>query len=212
MADPVHGTLRVMGVTDPAGHTVSTRYRLQGMVSAEGVTPTPVEHTGKATGGSWPWPGTNLPVLVDRRDPTRFRILWDEIPASRDASLHQAQRLAHQMRSGQQQPSQPADVTPLEPSVPSSLLLTGERARATVISAGEVAAPTGAPPPEAGVYEISLDLTQSDRSRRQVSIKIGFSTAEGRDRIARVGAELPVRIDPNDPSRVVLDTVELGFG
>src|SRR5579862_4790294 len=68
---PERGTLRVTGVHE--GHSHS---RISGVITSPGIRPTRVEHKiderGRVTNGQ------DLPVLVDRADPSRFVILWDE--------------------------------------------------------------------------------------------------------------------------------------
>ncbi len=78
MVDPVPGEFRVTG--DYFAHPSSSSFRqmLTGVVTGPGIAPTPGEHlddeSGRRIGHDV------LPILVDRADPTRFLILWDEIP------------------------------------------------------------------------------------------------------------------------------------
>ena len=74
MKMPERGTLRVTGVHE--GHSHS---RISGVITSPGIRPTRVDHKidktderGRVTNGQ------DLPVLVDRADPSRFVILWDE--------------------------------------------------------------------------------------------------------------------------------------
>jgi hypothetical protein len=79
MRDPVRGTLVVTSAStiDPA--TRSRVYRLHGVVHADGLVATSVAHAGVASAGRWPRSGGRLPVVVDRADPTRLKVLWDEV-------------------------------------------------------------------------------------------------------------------------------------
>jgi hypothetical protein len=76
MRDPVRGVLRVTGFDDqhpgsPPG------MRITGMLVAPGIPATPAEHEVDAPGRR-PARG-ELPVLIDRSDPSRFTILWSEV-------------------------------------------------------------------------------------------------------------------------------------
>lgn len=98
MKDPVRGTLHVSACT-PAPHTAtSANFALNGIVSAGGIMPTAVEHEGVAKTRKWPRPGQILPITVDRADPTRIRIEWDEVPDSWDTARQQAEQQAESMR------------------------------------------------------------------------------------------------------------------
>ena len=48
-------------------------------VYVEGRDPYRVKHGCMVRAGKHPWPGTTLPVEVDREKPERLRVLWDEV-------------------------------------------------------------------------------------------------------------------------------------
>jgi hypothetical protein len=78
MKQPERGVLRVSGIHhsfSSSGHVVT------GVITAPGIPDTPVEHKVDDHGR---WTGIQeVPVLVDRADPSKFVILWDEVqPAS----------------------------------------------------------------------------------------------------------------------------------
>lgn len=78
------------------------------MVTGPGIPPTPGEHLDDAQGR---YIGHDaLPALIDRSDPTRFVILWDEIPAPdfRAEAREQARQAAAGMRDGTPAPGAPA--------------------------------------------------------------------------------------------------------
>jgi hypothetical protein len=69
---PERGTLRVTGVHD--GHSHET---ITGVVTVPGISPRRVEHkTGERGRVAI---GQDLPVVVDRADPSRLVILWEEV-------------------------------------------------------------------------------------------------------------------------------------
>ena len=76
------------------------RETLTGVVTGPGIPPTPGEHPddhrGRGIGHDV------LPVLVDRTDPTRFVIRWDELPVPdfRAQAREQARQAADGMRQG----------------------------------------------------------------------------------------------------------------
>lgn len=98
MKDPVSGIFRVSDWYD--GHPSSSPpgTRLTGVIIADGLAPTPAEapadHHGK-------WVGRNeLPITVDRTDPSNFRIEWDQVikqdwrASAQQRALDEATKLA----------------------------------------------------------------------------------------------------------------------
>jgi len=104
MADPVPGTLLVTAATMPSRNSAYHRTRITGVISGEGFEPTAVRFGGLIKTSFWPSPGKRLPVTVDRADPTKFAILWDQIATSADAALDNAEALAAAMRARQDEP------------------------------------------------------------------------------------------------------------
>ncbi len=98
MTDPVRGTLHVSACTMPAEDSTSGNYNLDGVVSADGILPTAVNHSGLAKVRKWPAAGQDLPVTVDRADPTSLRIEWDEVPTGDERGAAAAALLAERMR------------------------------------------------------------------------------------------------------------------
>jgi hypothetical protein len=91
MSDPVQGTALVANVNDWLLET-RTPYTLRTtlVVEADGVPKTTVEHseTVNASTGThldkWPAQGDTIPVTIDRADPTRVQIEWDEMRGQSD--------------------------------------------------------------------------------------------------------------------------------
>lgn len=93
MQDPVRGTALVVDVNDWLLET-SRPYTLRAtlVVEAEGVPRTTVEHSETVHVGTytldldkWPAQGDTIPVTIDRADPSRVRIEWDDVPGKSDA-------------------------------------------------------------------------------------------------------------------------------
>ena len=285
LSDPVQGALQVTGASSAPMDSVYGVCRLHGVITAPGLAPTPIEHRLTAPVKKWPYPGSQLPVTVDRADPTRLQVDWDAVPTGGALAAAQAEQLAQQMRATATPPrtvppdatgpgSPPADsVTTTRPdgtritvttsgfdlaSLPpdvaaqvegamrqafdmagdltgpvvigapgrpapgapgggltpeqSAQLLTtggGEEAAAVVVAAHEIVRPAGLPTAPGGLVDITLDITRRDGSGYTAVTRIGFRTPERRAQVATVGTRLTVRIDPADPSRVVIDTSKL---
>jgi hypothetical protein len=97
MKDPVRGVFRVTGFYDAHPSSSPPGTRITGVIVAPGMPATPAEHKVDSRGR---WADSHeLPVLVDRSDPSRFVVLWDEVkPVSwqdreRQAAQAEADRL-----------------------------------------------------------------------------------------------------------------------
>lgn len=101
MADPVPGTMLVTAASMPSRNAVFHMSRITGVISAEGVAPTAVQFGGLIRTSLWPSPGKQIPVIVDRADPQKFAIQWDQIGSSQASALGQAEALAAAMRAKQ---------------------------------------------------------------------------------------------------------------
>jgi hypothetical protein len=77
MQDPVSGVFRVADWYDARPRSTSKDTRLTGVIVADGVPPTtaevPIDNHGKWVNKS------ELPITVDRADPTNFRVEWDQV-------------------------------------------------------------------------------------------------------------------------------------
>ena len=101
MADPVPGTFLVTAAAMPSRNALFHMTRITGVVSAEGVAPTAVQYSGLIRTALWPSPGKQLPVIVDRADPRKFAIQWDQAGTAEASALGQAQALAAAMQAKQ---------------------------------------------------------------------------------------------------------------
>ena len=81
MEDPVRGTAKVLYALDRRNvQALITRCEMRLSVSAEGLEPTTVSWKGMVKIHKWPRRGVVLPVTVDRANPERLEIDWDEAP------------------------------------------------------------------------------------------------------------------------------------
>lgn len=196
MVDPADGVLQVTGCNLPGDDSVYSTYRVNGVVSAPGLPPTPVEVRGIAPTSKWPMPGQQLPVRVDRASPSRLKIQWDQVGTGRQAAAERAEQLAAQLRAG----SSGGPVAPGQ----------WESASAVVTGSREVPASAAGPVPPGGVVELSLEVTRTNGASYPARTNAAFSTPRHRDQATAVGTQLPVRVDPTDPTRVTVDPAALG--
>ena len=88
------------------------------------------------------------------------------------------------------------------------LLATGNQATAVLLGVADVPVPQVAlPGPTASLCDLTLRVTGSDGTTYETVTRLGFRNAQRRAAIAVIGATLPVRIDPADRTRVVVDSV-----
>lgn len=102
MRDPVRGVFRVTGFYDAHPSSSPPGTRMTGVIIAPGIPATPAEHKVDERGR---WAShQELPVLVDRSDPTRFAILWSEVQqvSWRDTEMNSAQAEAGRINAAQQ--------------------------------------------------------------------------------------------------------------
>ena len=101
MTDPVPGSFLVTAAAMPSRRAVWHMTRITGVIAADGVEPTAVQYSGLIRTSLWPSPGKSLPVIVDRADPRKFAIQWDQIRAGGEQALDRAEALAAAMRARQ---------------------------------------------------------------------------------------------------------------
>ena len=85
MQDPVTGTARVIdndGMHSLPGQAIHCPLDL--MVEAEGMPAYMVHIRVRPKTGKWPEINQLLPVVLDRSNPTRVEIVWDQVPSLQD--------------------------------------------------------------------------------------------------------------------------------
>jgi hypothetical protein len=100
MKDGVDGTLKVVGITMPSSEATDCNYRMDAVVSADGLAPTAIVHHGYCSVSKWPYQGQELAVKVDRANPQHVVIDFGKVAKGRDVARNAAEQLAEQMRSG----------------------------------------------------------------------------------------------------------------
>ncbi len=158
MKDPVDGTAQVVGSTQPPDNATSSNVNLNLVVQAEGVPATSVELSCIAPAKKWPWPGTTLPVTIDRADPTRVRVRWDDVPEAGDVAQQQAEALAAQLNQGSPQAvAGGADVSGIVDAIQQAM----PGAQVNVGGTGEQGAPPAAADDHVGQLERLAKLRDS---------------------------------------------------
>ena len=98
MQDPVRGEAEVVACSDYHGEGIKQSCTMELVIHGDGVPPTRHQHLGLVHRYKWPAPGMTLPVTVDRADPAKMLILWDEVQDSRERDAQAAEALAARMR------------------------------------------------------------------------------------------------------------------
>jgi Short C-terminal domain len=101
MKDPVDVDAQVVSTTAaPDGATHGTAV-MNLVVQPPGMEAQSIECTSvPAPVAKWPTPGQTLPVTVDRADPSRCKVRWDDVPEWDDMAKQQAAQLAARMNQG----------------------------------------------------------------------------------------------------------------
>jgi hypothetical protein len=239
MTDPVDGSLRLTSCSVGASDAAYSNCRMQGVVSAPGLAPTAVEHLCTAPAKKWPQPGQSLPVRVDRADPTRLQVRWDDLPTNRELGRQSARQQADQLAAAQsayqgaQSAGQGAQAPPRAEvfGAPGRTLpgtagggFTPEQASAavggnhaglqpttaTVLAVYDVPVPAGMPGGgPAGVADLTLDV-HLPGGGYSTTMRIAFSTPDKRARVATPGVTLPVLVNPAARDQIAIDTARLG--
>lgn len=95
LKDPVRATAQVVAASNPPGNAAYAPIHLNLVVHADGAAPVPVEVRQRAARcKKFPVPGQQIPVEVERGDPTSVRVLWDELPTREELARDHAARVA----------------------------------------------------------------------------------------------------------------------
>ncbi|HVV21781.1 MAG TPA: hypothetical protein VHF06_20270 [Pseudonocardiaceae bacterium] len=193
MKDPVSGVFKVADWYDTHPHGSPSGTTLTGVLVADGVAPTPAEAPADHHGT---WVGRQeLPVTVDRADPSIFRIEWDHVARDdpREAARHRAAEVAATLAAAKLSAGQ----------VGHTVAATG------VVTAVYDVVPQMPLPAGMSQTDLTLDVSRTDGSTYAVTTRMGFRSPERRTAIAAIGTRLPVLVDPTNPGRVTIDVAKL---
>jgi hypothetical protein len=234
ITNPVRGQLQVVACSpfpDAGGELILfPRCEIDGVITAERLVPTAVHYGGhEVPKAKWPRPGMVLPVTVDIADVRQFRIEWDQVPTGREVAENLAKHLRAEQRGEPhadtsadrafprvwrevKHASSPELVNGLTPQQ-TELALSGAAAAlglvatsAKVLSAHE-AGPSSAP---GGTWDISVRVTDPNgRQDWDAVTRMSFSSSERREKRTAAGLELPVLVDPDNHTRIIVDVARL---
>jgi hypothetical protein len=113
----------------------------------------------------WPQAGMVLPIEASQKDPTRFKILWDEMASHHDSVAAQAQQLAAQMNQGPVPPAgfpgtavgQPVVMVDGRPATPAEIQAYEAQTGLDLDGDGRIAG--GQPAPPGGIASIIAAAT-----------------------------------------------------
>ena len=109
--DPIRGSAQIVSSTQAPQGATSGNCRMHLVVSVPGHQAFAVDDSFLIRVKKWPHAGQTLPIEASRSNPTKFKILWDEIPTWRDTASSQAAQIAAAMN---QQPP-PGEAGPQYP-------------------------------------------------------------------------------------------------
>lgn len=100
MKDPVQGTAQVVSSSN-APRSTHGNCHMTLVVTAPGVEPFSVKHHALVVPTDrWPWPGMSIPVTVDRANPEKVDIDWDEVPRVGDTAMDEADAMVEALKQG----------------------------------------------------------------------------------------------------------------
>lgn len=235
ITNPVRGQLQIVACSpfpDTGGEVIlSPKCEIDGVISAERLVPTAVHYSGHdVRKAKWPRPGMVLPVTVDIADPKQFRIEWDQVPTGQEAAENLASRLrAEQLNEPQADApdddafprvwrevkyseASPALVNGLTPQQAEFALSGAAAALGLVPTSAKVLAAQEAGPSSApgGTWDITVQVTDPNGGADwQAVTRMSFSSPQRREMRTATGNELPVLVDPDIHSRIIVDVARL---
>ena len=217
MRDPVTGTAEVVTVGLSSSGGGSQRCAMDLMVQAAGVAAHLVHVTKWVSTGKWPAENQVLPVLVDRADPERVKVLWDEVPSLQDKfEAREAERLqAAQRRQasgstvltarGESPPGTDLPRAVAFQAAPGSgsaadVLAQGAACRAVIDQSQDM----GLRNPD-GVPMCAFTLTVSGDGTAPYQIQVANPVPPERQSLVFPGSDLPAKVLTDNPNAVVID-------
>ncbi|BBZ26351.1 hypothetical protein MMAD_06460 [Mycolicibacterium madagascariense] len=146
-------------------------------------------------------PGEADPLGIAATDPAVADTLAQQLgaalgtPISLDVDLDGVRKTVHAGGGGHLTSAEAAE-----------LLRTGIPATAVITGASRVPLPAAMlPGSEASLWDLELRVRRSDGTSFHASNRTAYRTEARRNALGAVGLTIPVRIDPNDESRVAVD-------
>jgi hypothetical protein len=98
MDDQAEGSARVIARSDHSGRGIKEICTLHLVVQADGIEPTAIEISPLVHRDRWPDPDMELPVTVDRANPARVEITWEQVPSVTERRRQSAEAAAEAIR------------------------------------------------------------------------------------------------------------------
>lgn len=163
--DPVRGSAQVVSTTRAPHAATSGTCRMNLVVSVPGSPSFPVDDSFIVSVARWPHPGMVLPIEASQKDPTRFKILWDEMASHHDSAAAQAHQLAAQINQGPVPPAgfpvtavgQPVVMVDGRPATPEEIQAYEAQTGLDLDGDGRIAG--GQPAPPGGIASIIAAAT-----------------------------------------------------
>ena len=97
--DPVRGTAHVVSISAPSREASSFNCDMSLTVAPEGMEPYAMRYSCFVSAKKYPGPGATLPVTVDRHNPDRLRIEWDEVQTGAESGMEAAEQMAEMLKA-----------------------------------------------------------------------------------------------------------------
>lgn len=94
----VPGRFKVTSASRPAFGSRGSSGWWTGVLSGEGIDPTPLTHHGIAPTATWPQPGQTIAVTFVPSDLTLIEFNWTSSPSAEAIGLDEARKLAEDMK------------------------------------------------------------------------------------------------------------------
>lgn len=95
ISDPVQGAAQVVSVSmPPSKNGGGAMCEMNLVITVPGQPSVAVHKANLVSMTKWPMPGMRLPVIAERTDPKKFKILWDQVASGRERGQQQAQQVA----------------------------------------------------------------------------------------------------------------------
>jgi hypothetical protein len=198
--DPVPGTFEVQSCDNGKWGGAHVEHAACGVLSIPGLGVLAAEFHGKVPHTKRPIVGQVLPVIVDRADPTQFRIEWDQVPTVTERVESRAEIdtafSAFSALPPEAQQQMHAHTPAPNWEVATATVRTCHTAKVPAFAVRQA---------PGGIVDLTLDVRLANGYEYGTKTRVAFSTPERRAKASEKGTELPIRVDPADPNRVVID-------
>jgi hypothetical protein len=126
--DPVRGSAQIVTMTQAPDNATSANCRMQLVVSVPGHASYAIDDEYLIKVKKWPSPGQTLPIEASQSDPTKFKILWDEIQSWEVQGAAQAEQLAAALNQQQPPPVSPEGQPPAGQGSSAMVMINGRPA------------------------------------------------------------------------------------